>query len=123
MLASVRISCFHFTLLTSRPSSINVFYLGDAETVQGLDYALFENAEQVQRLDTDAVRRQVLLNLIPDVTLGERYARSLSRVLAQNYGVRTNALEPVPLTVLAGAAGRGVLVEASASDLRSVSFC
>jgi len=104
------------------PSSINVFYLGDAETVQGLDYALFENAEQVQRLDTDAVRRQVLLNLIPDVTLGERYARSLSRVLAQNYGVRTNALESVPLTVLAGAAGRGILLEASADDLRSVAF-
>lgn len=104
------------------PGSVNVFYLGDAETVQGLDYALFENAEQVQRLDTDAVRRQVLLNLIPDVTLGERYARSLSRVLAQDYGVRTNALEPVPLTVLAGVAGRGVLVEASAADLQSVTF-
>jgi N-acetylmuramoyl-L-alanine amidase len=104
------------------PGSVNVFYLGDAETIQGLDYALFENAEQVQRLDTDAVRRQVLLNLIPDVTLGERYARSLSRVLAQNYGVRTNALEPVPLTVLAGAAGRGVLLEASANDLQSVAF-
>lgn len=104
------------------PGSVNVFYLGDATTIQGLDYALFENAEQVQRLDTDAVRRQVLLNLIPDVTLGERYARSLSRVLAQNYGVRTNALESVPLTVLAGAAGRGVLLEASASDLQSVAF-
>jgi len=103
-------------------NSINVFYLGDAETVQGLDYALFENAETVQRLNTDAVRRQVLLNLIPDVGLGERYARNLSRTLAQNYGLRTVALEPLPLTVLAGAAGRGVLLEASATDLRSAAF-
>lgn len=101
---------------------INVFYLGDAETRAGLDYALFENAEQLQRLDTDAVRRQVLLNLIPDVTLGARYARSLSRVLTQNYGVRTNALESVPLAVLAGAAGRGLLLEVSAGDLRSQTF-
>ncbi len=88
----------------------------------GLNYAIFQNAESLRTLETDALRRRILLNLVPDLSLGERYTRALSRTLAQSYGVRTNVLEAAPLTVLAGAAGRGLLLEASPQDMASVGF-
>ncbi|MEM7735062.1 MAG: N-acetylmuramoyl-L-alanine amidase [Deinococcota bacterium] len=102
--------------------SINLFYLGDPQTPVGLNYAIFQNAENLRTLETDALRRRILLNLVPDLSLGERYTRALSRTLAQSYGVRTNVLEAAPLTVLAGAAGRGLLLEASPQDIASAGF-
>ena len=99
----------------------NLYYLGDvlapAGLGAGLDTPLRENAEAaVNAPDTDALRRRILLNLVPDLSLGERYARSLGTDLVAA-SFQADLVGPAPLTVLYGAAGRGVLLELSPEDL------
>jgi len=96
----------------------NAYYLGEANSAQTFDLALRENAANaLQNPDTDALRRRVLLNLVPDLSLGEAYGRGVERELAQVAGYRTNILSAAPLAVLDGAAGRGLLLEFSPQDL------
>ena len=96
----------------------NAYYLGDG-TVPYTELAMRENAEAALASPaTDELRRQVLLNLLPDLSAGERYARTVSGELAQ-VGFQTATLTAAPLLVLGGAAGRGVLFEFSLTDLAS----
>ena len=107
----------------------NLYYLGDGDL--GSVSALRDNAaEAVTAPDTDALRRRILLDLVPDLALGESYARDLGRDLSNNLGGNgfggniggqldgsARAATPAPLAVLSGAAGRGVLLELSPDDL------
>ena len=96
----------------------NAYYLGEADTPQTFDLAMRENAANALRNpDTDALRRRVLLNLVPDLSLGEAYGRGVERELAQLAGYRANNVSAAPLAVLDGAAGRGLLLEFSPQDL------
>lgn len=95
-----------------------LYYLGDppAETV--LELAVRKNAEAELPGTSDRLRRQVLLDLIPDLDAGRRYAQALSNELYAGAGLRAGEPRAAPLQVLSGAAGRGLLVEMSVGDLR-----
>lgn len=96
----------------------NLYYLGDQGSGPGFDSALRENAEAALNApDTDALRRRVLLNLVPDLALGGRYARDLSAELGGSTSLRSALVTSAPLAVLNGAAGRGLLLELSPDDL------
>lgn len=100
----------------------NLYYLGDLGSSGSLTLALRENAEGAltEATDaTDALRRRILLGLVPDLALGERYAKTLGSELSQRAGLRSQALMAAPLAVLEGAAGRGLLLELSPEDLAS----
>ncbi len=97
----------------------NLYYLGDLSASTGLTLALRENAASAVAEATDALRRRLLLNLVPDLGLGQSYARALSSQLSQQAGLRAEAVAPAPLAVLEGAAGRGLLLELSPGDLGS----
>ena len=95
----------------------NLYYLGDPGADGSLSVALRENAAAaLNAADTDALRRRILLDLVPDLALGERYARDLNAGLA-TAALQADLVTPAPLAVLNGAAGRGVLLELSPADL------
>ena len=103
--------------------SLRVYHLGDAADLKALEDAVRFNAEVVlQRPDTDGVRRQVLLDLVVDLGLGGRYAEALVAELRQAGGYQVDAPQAAPVAVLTGAAGRGLLLEVSADDLRDPAF-
>lgn len=97
----------------------NLYHLGDLGGAGSLTLALRENAEGALAEATDALRRRILLGLMPDLALGERYAKTLSSELSQRAGLRSQALMAAPLAVLEGAAGRGLLLELAPDDLAS----
>ncbi len=66
---------------------------------------------------TDALRREILLGLVPDVALGRDAADRLADALFDAGGYRAGDVQTAPLATLAPAAGRGVLLEVSADDL------
>jgi len=97
---------------------VRIYVLDDAAALDALDRAIRWNAETaVARPDTDAVRRAVLLRLVPDLDRGRAWATALSGTLAAE-GWSVDAPVGAPLAVLTGAAGRGLLLELSAEDLR-----
>lgn len=97
--------------------TFNIYYLGEASRGSSLSLALQQNAESALRSSsTDAIRRQVLLSLIPDLSKGEGYARQFTNYLAAR-GLRFQTVDAAPLYVLAGAGGHGVLLELSQEDL------
>ena len=101
---------------------VHIYYLGDVADPQAFAMAVRENAAATApTLSTDSLRRQILLGLVPNLDLGERIARELARALEAQPGV-TVTTSATPLQVLFGAAGRGVLLELSPSDLDSESF-
>lgn len=98
------------------------YYLGDAGNVVSLEMAVRENAAAASRdpaLATDALRRELLLGLVPDLDVGRRVAEALAGRLFTVGGYRADSLLSAPLQVLGGAAGRGVLLEFSPADLAS----
>ncbi len=96
------------------------YYLGAAANVTSLDMAVRENAAAALRDDTtDALRRELLLGLVPDLDVGRRISEALAGRLFAVGGYRAEVLTSAPLQVLGGAAGRGVLLEFSAADLAS----
>ncbi|MEZ4629683.1 MAG: hypothetical protein R2880_03030 [Deinococcales bacterium] len=106
-------------------SQCNIYYLGEANDESTLDLAIRHNALlELQTLDansndpTEGLRRKLLLNLIPDISVGERLARAFEREL-RNRGYRTSHIEALPLYILSGAAGRGLVIEVSEQDLSS----
>lgn len=97
------------------------YYLEDAQSVEGLNMAIRENAAGALRgggaEPTDAFRRQLLLGLVPDLDVGRRGAEAIAGRLFQLAGYRAASVAGAPLQVLGGAAGRGILLEFSAADL------
>lgn len=95
-----------------------IYLLDDAGSSESLDRAVRWNAETaLARPDTDGVRRAVLLRLMPDLDVGRAWAQALAgRLTAAGWSVDTPT--GAPLAVLAGAAGRGLLLELSSDDLR-----
>lgn len=105
------------------PGQFRAYYLGEAGTPDELAYAIRENAADAAReAPTDSVRRQILLDLVPDLGTGERFAQALGSELFQVGGYRLAESGPAPLAVLVGAAGRGLLLEFSPADLASPSL-
>jgi N-acetylmuramoyl-L-alanine amidase len=100
------------------PGQFNIFYLSEAPDTATLDLAVRENARlALDQPDTDVMRRRLLLNLVPDIAQGEVYAEGIARELTQLAGYTPNILTGLPLKVLEGAAGRGVLIEFNAGNL------
>jgi N-acetylmuramoyl-L-alanine amidase len=99
-------------------SPIGVYYLAEAVGAANLDLAIRRNAEAELQGTTDALRRRLLLNLIPNVEVGRRYALGLQGELFAQAGFRVGDPQAAPLAVLAGAAGRGLLLELSAEQVR-----
>lgn len=96
--------------------SLRVYYLDEADGAASLDLAVRQNAEAELEEATDALRRRLLLNLVPDVEIGRRYAHGLHGELYSAASVRVAEPRPAPLAVLAGAAGRGLLLELPAEE-------
>jgi N-acetylmuramoyl-L-alanine amidase len=100
------------------PGQINLYYLSEASDAAGLELAIRENARvALDQNGTDVMRRRLLLNLVPDIERGEAYANGLASALSQLGGYRANRIVGLPLKVLEGAAGRGVLIEFNPSNL------
>ncbi len=105
------------------PGTLRIYHLGDAADLDALEDAVRFNAEAVlRRPETDGVRRQVLLDLVIDLGLGARYAAALASEMRQAGGYQVDGPRAAPVAVLTGAAGRGVLLEVSAADLRDPGF-
>lgn len=96
------------------------YYLGDASNVESLEMTVRENAAtELRGAATDELRRRLLLGLVTDLDVGRRAAEGLAGRLFSIAGYRADQVTGVPLQVLGGAAGRGVLLEFSGADLAS----
>jgi hypothetical protein len=97
---------------------VRLYVLDDAGAVDALDRAIRWNAESaVNRSTTDALRRTVLLRLVPDLAVARAWGAELQRTLSAA-GWSVEGPVGAPLAVLAGAAGRGIFLEMSSDDLR-----
>ncbi|HKI56133.1 MAG TPA: N-acetylmuramoyl-L-alanine amidase [Trueperaceae bacterium] len=102
------------------PGQFNAYYLSDASSVGSLSMAIRQNAQSaVQGQDVSALRRKILLGLVPQLDVGRSFADGLGTQLFQNGGYRASDTGGAPLYVLGGAAGRGVMLEFSPQDLAS----
>jgi len=105
------------------PGEIRLWVLGEAAEASILETIVRRNAAEalVRATDaadeTDALRRELLLGLVPDLAVGRRAAEALATALFQLGGYRAGSVGEAPLTALAPAAGRGVLIEIGAVDL------
>ncbi len=100
------------------PGQMNIYYLSEAQDQNNLNMAIQRNAQQALSGETtDSLRRRLLLRYIPDIARGEAYAKAIADSLRQYPGYTVNQMVGLPLKVLEGAAGRGVLIELSAEDL------
>ena len=94
-----------------------IYFLDDAASSGALDSAIRKNAAAVLEQTESSLRRQILLGLIPDLPSGRRYARLLHERLFETAGYRASEPTGLPLFVLSGAAGRGLLLEFGLEDL------
>jgi N-acetylmuramoyl-L-alanine amidase len=100
------------------PGQINIYYLSEAQNSAGLELAIQRNARLALDSEaTNSLRRRLLLRYVPDLEKGEIYAKSIAETLRQNPGYTVSNMAGLPLSVLEGSAGRGVLIEFSATDL------
>lgn len=100
--------------------TFRAYYLDDAASVASLEMAVRENASaEARSVGTDALRRRLLLGLVPDLDVGRRAAEAVAARLFNLGGYRAESVGGAPLQVLGGAAGRGILLEFSAADLAS----
>ncbi len=98
----------------------NIYFLEETDALKRLIPAVPEDVDRVTpEFDLDGVRRRILLELIPNPELGPRYAQALADTLFQSSGYRASPPRAAPLIVLAGAGGRGLLLEFSPEDLFS----
>jgi N-acetylmuramoyl-L-alanine amidase len=95
----------------------NAYYLSDAANVDSLQMAIRNNAADAAEAETDRLRRELLLGLVPDLALGRTMAEGISGRLFALGAYRGASVAGAPLQVLGGAAGRGVLLEFSAADI------
>jgi N-acetylmuramoyl-L-alanine amidase len=93
----------------------SLYHLGDARSSELLEQAIRLNAEAALPDASDQVRRQVLLGLVPDLASGRRLAEELQASLNARSGWPAGGIREAPLRILAGAGGRGVLLELSAA--------
>ncbi len=101
----------------------HAYYLGDATGIDSLAMAVRQNAQSaVQSQDISALRRSILLGLVPQLAVGRSFAEGLGTQLFQSGGYRSSDTSGAPLYVLGGAAGRGVLLEFSPQDLASTTL-
>lgn len=102
---------------------VRLWVLGEAGEEAALEMAIRRNAAtslarpEASSEPTDALRRELLLGLVPDLDVGRRTADALATALFQLGGFRAGSVGEAPLTALAPAAGRGVLIEVSTEDL------
>jgi N-acetylmuramoyl-L-alanine amidase len=105
------------------PGEVRLWVLGEADDGAALDLAIRRNAAEALQdrseggVVTDALRRELLLGLVPDLAVGRRAADALASALFQLGGFRAGSVGEAPLAVLAPAAGRGVLIEVAPDDL------
>lgn len=100
------------------PGRYRLYYLAEADDAETLELAVRRNAESaLAATATDALRRRLLLDLVPDLELGRRYAENLVGELFDLGGYQAEEPRGAPLAVLEGAAGRGLLFEFSPADL------
>ena len=104
------------------PGEVRLWVLGEAGEARTLEMAIRRNAEAALAGGdasevTDALRREVLLGLVPDLAVGRRSAEALASALFQLGGYRAGSVGEAPLAALAPAAGRGVLIEVATDDL------
>ena len=99
------------------PGKVRIYALGEAAGIETLARAIRFNAlSALPEADTDSLRRSLLLRLVPDLRRGEMWAEGVAASLA---GAGWSVEGPLlaPLAVLAGAAGRGLVLEMSFADL------
>ena len=103
---------------------VRLYYLGGDSA--GLDAVIRQNAAEVAanmantEADAPTLPQRVLRDLAPDLAQGELYAQTLGgRLTAAGWRVEVQA---VPLYLLSGAAGRGVMLELNSTDLNSDIF-
>ncbi|HEX7040862.1 MAG TPA: N-acetylmuramoyl-L-alanine amidase [Trueperaceae bacterium] len=101
------------------PGTYNAYYLGEAGDVASLEMAIRSNAGAAAERETDRLRRELLLGLVPDLEAGREFAEGIGATLFTLGDYRAGEVGPAPLQVLGGAAGRGVLLEFSPADLAS----
>ncbi|HZW28687.1 MAG TPA: N-acetylmuramoyl-L-alanine amidase, partial [Trueperaceae bacterium] len=99
--------------------TFNAYYLGEAADVDSLAMAIRRNAAGAGADETDRLRRELLLGLVPDLAAGREYAEGIGARLFTLGDYRAGEVAAAPLQVLGGAAGRGVLLEFSPADLAS----
>lgn len=99
--------------------TFNAYYLGEAADVASLEMAIRRNPAGAAAQETDRLRRELLLGLVPDLGAGREYAEGIGAGLFTRGDYRSGEVAPAPLQVLGGAAGRGVLVEFAPADLAS----
>ncbi|MDZ7707755.1 MAG: hypothetical protein U5J97_07660 [Trueperaceae bacterium] len=113
------------------PGEVRLWVLGEASDIGALDMAIRRNAaaavadaapSDAGGDPTDALRREILLGLVPDTEVGRRAGRALASALFQIGGYRAGGVGEAPLAVLGAAAGRGVLIEIGPDDLASPEF-
>ena len=97
--------------------AVTVHYLGEAQEASTLELAIRQNAQAQLGETTDPLRRRLLLNLVPDLEVGRRYAEDLQVELFNRARITVADPSPAPLAVLEGAAGRGLLLEVPATVL------
>jgi len=97
----------------------NAYYLSDAADIASLQMAIRNNAADAADGETDRLRRELLLGLVPDLALGGTVAEGVSGRLFALGAYRGAVVAGAPLQVLGGAAGRGLLLEFSAADMAS----
>ncbi len=101
------------------PGTYNAYFLGEASDVASLETAIRQNASEAAADETDRLRRELLLGLVPDLAAGREYADGLGARLFTLGDYRAGEVAAAPLQVLGGAAGRGVLFEFAPEDLAS----
>ncbi len=99
---------------------VRIWVLGEAGEAAALELAVRRNAAAALAAgEVDALRRELLLGLVPDLEVGRRAGRAIASALFQLGGYRAGEVGEAPLTGLAPAAGRGVLIEIGRGDLGS----
>ena len=97
----------------------NAYYLADATDVTSLQMAIRNNAADAAAGETDRLRRELLLGLVPDLGVGRTLAEGISGRLFALGAYRAAIVAGAPLQVHGRAAGSGVLLEFAAADMAS----
>ncbi len=112
--------------------TFNLYYLGEADSLETLDLALRRNAENelrtiiantqiIQTDETAALRRRLLLNLSSGVDEAAVFAQTVSDGLMAQ-GFRAQTVQALPLYILGGAVGKGLVLEVSQADMMNPQF-
>ncbi|MCY4353652.1 MAG: N-acetylmuramoyl-L-alanine amidase [Truepera sp.] len=98
----------------------NIYFLEETDAFKRPIPAIQENVDRVTPgLDPGSVRHRILLGLTSNLELGRRYAQALADTLFQSSGYRASPPRAAPLIILAGAGGKGLLLEFNPEDLFS----